>query len=127
MGERNQRQQNTVFGRIMPPMQIHRAVNLGLIQQELGIDPNGRITYRLTANAVVIWDLATETRYTVTQGNPNPSVARFQLPQKIKDSISASDYQLKKRWSESWEDGWSDERETIFTELTYCGISTLGL
>ena len=90
MGERNQRQQNTVFGRIMPPMQIHHAVNLGLIQQELGIDPNGRITYRLTANAVVIWDLATETRYTVTQGNPNPLVARFQLPQKIKDIISAS-------------------------------------
>jgi hypothetical protein len=108
-------------------MEIQRAANLGLMQQKLGIDSNARITYRLTENGIVILDLATETRYTVTQGDPNPSVVRFQLPQNIKDIISASDDQLKKRWSESWPAGWSDERETIFTELTYRGISALGL
>jgi len=108
-------------------MEIHRAANLGLMQQKLEIDPNARITFSLTENGLVIWDLTTENRYTVTQGNPNPSVDRFHLPKNIKDIRSASDDHLKKRWSESWEDGWSDERETIFTELTYRGISPLGL
>jgi len=123
-----QRQQNSgAQSRIVSNMEIHRAANLGLMQQKLGIDPDARITYRLTEHGVVIWDLATEKQYTVTQGNPNPSVARFQLPQKVKDIVSASDDQLKKRWAESWIDGWSEERETIFTELAYRGISTLGL
>jgi hypothetical protein len=108
-------------------MEIQRAANLGMMQQKLGIDSNARITYKLTEFGVVIWDLATETRYTVTHGDPNPNVARFRLPQNIKNVISTSDDQLKKRWSESWQDGWSDERETIFTELTYRGISMLGL
>ena len=108
-------------------MQIQRAANLGLVHQELGIDSDARITYRLAVNGVVISDLATETQYTVTYGDPNPFVARFQIPQNIKDVISASDDQLKKRWSESRQDGWSDERETIFTELTYRGIRLLGL
>jgi len=111
----------------MPLMEIQLAANLGLIHRQLGIDSNARSTYKLTDNGIVIWDLATGTRYTVTQGDPNPSVARFQLPQNIKDIISATDDQLKKRWSESWQDGWTDERETIFTELTYRGISMLGL
>lgn len=108
-------------------MEIQRAANLGLMHQKLGIDSDARITLRFTANSVVIWDLATENQYTVTNGNPNPSVARSQVPQNIKNVISASDDQLKKRWSESRQDGWSGERETIFTELTCRGISMLGL
>ena len=111
----------------MPLMEIQLAANLGLIHRQLGIDSNACITYRLTDNGIVIWDLATETRYTVTRGDPNPSVAQFQLLQNIKDITSASDDQLKKRWAESWQEGWSDERETIFTELTYRGINTLGI
>jgi hypothetical protein len=51
----------------------------------------------------------------------------FQLPPKIKSIIDATDDGLKKRLSESWKDGWSDERETIFTELTYRDVSVLGL
>jgi hypothetical protein len=108
-------------------MQIQRAANLGLVHQELGIDSDARITYELTANGVIIWDLATETQYRLTYGDPKPSAARIQVPQNIKDLISASDDQLKNRWRESRQDGWSDERETIFTELTYRGIRMLGL
>ena len=99
-------------------MKIHRAVSLGLLHQELGIDPEARITYKLTDSGIVIRDLATGTQYTVTQGDPNASVARFEIPKGIKQIISSTDDELKKRYSESWEDGWSDEREAIFTELT---------
>jgi hypothetical protein len=40
---------------------------------------------------------------------------------------TATDEQLKQRWSASKRDGWSDERETIFTELTFRGVNMLGL
>ena len=108
-------------------MEIHRAANLGLMQQKLGIDPKSRIAYQMIDRGVVILDLATETAYTVTHGNPQPAVARFRLSPKIKAIISASDDELKERWSESWEDGWSEERQTIFTELTYRSVNMLGL
>jgi len=98
-----------------------------LLAQKLGIKPDARVAYQLTNQGVVIWDLTTGNEYTVAQGDPNPAVGRFTVPQKIKDIIGATDDVLKKRLSESWRDGWSDERETIFTELTYRGISVLGL
>ena len=108
-------------------MEIHHAADFGLMAQKLGIKPDSRVAYRFTDYGVVIWDLATGNEYTVRQGDPNPSVRRFQLPLNVKRIIEASDDDLKKRYSASWEDGWSDERETIFTELTYRGISALGL
>jgi len=108
-------------------MEIHRAVSLGLLHQKLGIDPQARITYKFTDSGIVIWDFASGNRYTVTHGDPNPSKAPVEIPKTIKHIISSTVDELKKRYSESWEDGWSDEREAIFTELTYRGINTLGL
>jgi hypothetical protein len=108
-------------------MEIHRAAELGLLTQKLGIKPDVRVAYQLTNTGIVIWDLSDGHEYTVRHGDPNPSVGQFTLPQNIKTIIEAADDALKKRLSESWMDGWSDERETIFTELTYRGISVLGL
>jgi hypothetical protein len=108
-------------------MEVHRASELGQLHRSLGIDPNARITFKLAVDGVIIWDLATQMQYTVVQGRSVPLVAHFQLPQYVNDIISANDDQLKKRWAESWRDGWSEERETIFTELTFRGISMLGL
>ena|SRR5579862_5100246 len=108
-------------------MEIQRAANLGVIHQSLGIKPDSRISYQLTDYGFVIWDLATGTEYTIRQGQSKPSVARFELPQNITNIIAASDDDLKQRWIDSWLDGWTDERRTIFTELAYRGISTLGL
>jgi hypothetical protein len=97
-----------------------------LLHQKLEIDPNARVAYKLIDTGVVILDLATETAYTVIYGNPQPAVIPFQLSQNIKNIISATDEQLKERWSESKRDGWSDERETVFTELAYRGVNMLG-
>jgi hypothetical protein len=108
-------------------MEIHRAQSLGLLAQKLGIKPDARISYRMTQSGVVIWDLSTGNEYTVNHNNPNAIVSSFSLPTKIKQIIDATDDDLKKRYSASWMDGWSDERETMFTELTYRGINTLGL
>ncbi len=95
--------------------------------QKLNIEPNARISYQMTQTGVVVWDLSTGNKYTITQGDPNAVVSTFEVPQKVKQIIDAADDELKKRYSASWLDGWSDERETIFTELTYRGINTLGL
>lgn len=108
-------------------MEIHRAAEFGPLAQKLGIKPDSRVTYRMTDRGVVIWDLAGGNKYSVTQGNPDASVERFTVPANIQRIIAASDDELKRRYSESWEDGWSEERETMFTELTYRGISALGL
>jgi hypothetical protein len=108
-------------------MEIHRAAEFGLLTQKLGIKPDVRVAYRLTNTGVVIWDLSSGHEYVVRHGDPNPSAGQFALPQNIKAIIEATDEALKKRLSESWMDGWSDERETIFTELIYRGISVLGL
>lgn len=108
-------------------MEIQRAASLGLLHQKLGIDPNARVAFKLIDTGVVILDLATETAYTVIYGNPEPAITPFQLSQNVKNIVAATDVQLKQRWSESKRDGWSDERETIFTELTYRGVNMLGL
>jgi hypothetical protein len=108
-------------------MEIQRAASLGLLHQKLGIDPNARVAFKLIDTGVVILDLATETAYTVIYGNPQPAIIPFQLSQNVKNIVAATDEQLKQRWSESKRDGWSDERETIFTELTYRGVNMLGL
>jgi hypothetical protein len=108
-------------------MEIHRAQNLGPLAQKLNIKPTARISYRTTQSGVVIWDLTTGDKYTITHGNPDAAVSSFQVPPRVKQIIDATDDELKKRYSESWLDGWSEERETMFTELTYRGISALGL
>ena len=108
-------------------MEIHRGQSLGLLAQNLGIKPASRVSYRETQTGVVIWDLTTGKKYTITHGNPDAAVSSFQVPPRIKQIIDATDNELKKWYSESWLDEWSEERETMFTELTYRGISALGL
>jgi hypothetical protein len=106
-------------------MQIQRAANLGLMQQRLGIDRNARISLKFTRDDVTIWDLAAGTVYTV-DALGNVTEAPFQVRKLVQDIIAESDEQLKKRLSETWETGRDEERETIFTELIFRGISPLG-
>lgn len=108
-------------------MEIQRAENLGPLHHALGIARDARITFRLAESGIIIWDLTAGTRYTIQNGNPTPGLASFQIPHNVQVIISESDDELRKRWAESWQDGWSDERETIFTELTYRGLSVPGI
>jgi hypothetical protein len=108
-------------------MEIQRASSFGFLAMQLGIKPVSRITYRIEEDGFIVWDLETATAYRIRQGDPNPQVRSFVIPENIKQIIAASDEELKERLKQSWLAGWSDERETIFTELNYRGISTLGL
>ena len=81
-------------------VEIHRAQNLGPLAQKLNIKPTARISYRTTQSGVVIWDLTTGNKYTITHGNPDAAVSSFQIPPRVKQIIDATDDELKKRYSE---------------------------
>ncbi len=109
-------------------MEIHRAVSLGMLHRQLGINPDARISYEPIPGGVAVWDLETETEHTVNMDKvAKISSSRRALTPELQQVINGSDDDLKRRFSESWMAGWSEERETIFTELTFRGISTLDL
>lgn len=107
-------------------MEIQRAKHFGQIIRQLGIDPDTRLTYERTATGLMFWDLNSGQAYTVNFGQP-PTVRPFVVPEAVRAIIGMTDEQLKKQWSDSWMDGWSEDRETIFTELTFRGISILDI
>ncbi len=107
-------------------MQIQRAASLGLLHQQLGIASNARVSFQITDTGVTVWDLETETRYTVGKGMGNATAIPFTLDQQVKNIIGCTDDELKERFAKTSADGWRGERETIFTELTFRGISVLG-
>lgn len=108
-------------------MEIQRASSFGFLAVQLGIKPVSRIAYRIEDDGFIVWDLATAMAYRLRQGDPNPQIRSFVIPENVRKILAASDDELTKRLKENWLDVWSDERETIFTELNYRGISTVGL
>jgi hypothetical protein len=76
---------------------------------------------------VYIWDLDSGNTYTVLHEQGQTSVLRGQrdVPQHVKEIISAETDDLKKRWKATM--GWDDARETIFSELRIRGVDILAL
>jgi hypothetical protein len=95
------------------------------LHQQLGIDANSRISFQLKQTGVIIWNFDTGTRHTVDGTVPSVTEDHLEVPRRMKDIFSASDEQLKKHWDENWLDGWTDERETIFSELCMRGVNML--
>ncbi|HEU5415006.1 MAG TPA: hypothetical protein VFW31_14655 [Candidatus Angelobacter sp.] len=106
-------------------MQLQRGIQLGLLHKQLGIDANARVAFQLTPPVVIIWDYNTGTRYTVDGTVPSVTDQEFEVPKRMKDIFAASNEQLKERWDNGWLDGWTDERETIFSELVLRGVNML--
>jgi hypothetical protein len=102
-------------------MEIHRAQEFGLLAQKLGIAPDARVAYQLTRNGIVLRDLETSTQFTVLESG-EVLEEDFNVPDNLKRIFKASDKDLKKQWDDSWEQGWTDERETMFTELVRRGV-----
>jgi hypothetical protein len=101
-------------------MQHRRAIQIGALHRQLGIDANSRVTSQITPTGGVVSDLSTGIRYTVNFNPPNIETALFAVPQWAQNIFDANDDELKKRWTET--EGSNEERETIFAELTLRGI-----
>jgi hypothetical protein len=106
-------------------MQVQRAVQLGMLHKQLGIEESSCVRFQYTQTGVVIWDFTSGAQYTVELNGPSASLAKdtFQVPQRVKEILAATDTDLKKWWEGG--EGWTDERETIFTELCARGVNML--
>lgn len=105
-------------------MVIQRAMHLGYLHQVLGIEPASRVSFEFTKNGLVVWDLRTGIRHLIDMSK-GPSVTRdrFDVPPMVQRILEASDAELKQQWADG--EGWDDEREAIFSEMSARGISAL--
>jgi hypothetical protein len=106
-------------------VEIMRGIQLGALHQQLGIDANSRVTFQITPTGGVVSDFSTGTQYAVTFNPPSVAESPFTVSQRVQKILDATNDDLKKRWKET--DGWNDERETIFAELTLRGVRILDL
>lgn len=107
-------------------MEYHRGIQLGALHQSLGIAADARVSLKLEQQQMSIWDHQTGIKYEIPHNNP-PAYRRikFEVPAYIPKIEALSDDDLKKRWRESWMDGWSDERAALFSEMAYRNINVL--
>jgi|SRR5690349_15784302 hypothetical protein len=110
-------------------MQIQSGIRLGRIMiDKLGIDPNSRIAVELDMpTGLTIWDLDAGAKYTIRSTANGTSAERedFEVPAWMKEIFTMPDDRLKKQWDDTWEEGWTEKRETIFTELVRRGVNML--
>jgi hypothetical protein len=107
-------------------MEIMHGQNLGMLHQQLGVDPKARVTFQMTPTGGIVSDYSTGTAYTLTFGQTTRVVkSSIVVPQWAQEIFSATDDVLKKRWKET--KGWDDQRETVFAELTLRGVRILDI
>jgi hypothetical protein len=99
-------------------VEIQRGVQLGALHQTLGIAAESRVYVQLTPTGVVIWDLGTGTKHKVD--GTVVTKESFAVPPRVKAILGADTDDLKRQWEES--EGFDDDRETIFAELTARGV-----
>jgi len=98
-----------------------------MLHQQLGIPAKARIFFQITTEGTIdafIWDLESGSTYVVVYGN-QPIKGRREVPQHVKRIIAATDEDLKKQWLSTM--GWDEERETVFSELSFRGFNILKL
>jgi hypothetical protein len=103
-------------------VKIRRAAHLGLLPEQLGISPDARIIYEFASSGVRVWDLSTGTQYRVTSQAPFISKATVPVPTWVRQILDTATSQLIEHLRDRKDEGWSDEREAVFTELAFRGV-----
>jgi hypothetical protein len=109
-------------------IEIQRAANLGTVLfQHLKIDPDSRICVsEIYGNGQIdIWDLATGRYFKTSNATTPPTVQQqvVEVPEWVQTIIQSPSDDLLAEHDATWEDGASEKRMAIFTELTYRGVS----
>lgn len=107
-------------------MQIQSGIRLGSIMiNKLGIRPDSRIAVEGVPRGMIIWDLDAGAKYTITSTVNGTAAVKdeFEVPAWMKQIFAASDEELNLHWEKTWQEGWTDKRETIFTELVRRGVN----
>jgi WD40 repeat protein len=110
-------------------IEIQRASNLGAIYRKLSIDPESRISFSgIGADGrFEIWDLVTGNYFAVSAFTDPPSidVTQVPIPQWLRRIIESSTDDLMAEYRSTWQEGASEKRMAIFTELNFRGVSVL--
>jgi hypothetical protein len=105
-------------------MRIERANILGAFCSQLSINSDARVVLVPAKNGIKIWDLDAEKEHELGQrGETLTSVPRL-LPDRLRTILTAPDDALQERLSSSGLRKWSEERETILSELRYRDVKS---
>jgi len=102
-------------------MRIERAIILDAFCSQLSIDPDARVVLVPAKSGIKIWDLNTEKEYELGQRGETLASASRLLPDRLRTILTMPDEALQERLSSSGLHKWSEERETILSELKYRG------
>jgi len=103
-------------------MRFERAIILGIFCKQMGISPQARVEILPVKDGLKIWDLEAESQHILGLSGETLNSIQKPLPKTLKTLLEESDNALKERLSDRRLRKWSDERETILSELKYRGI-----
>ena len=103
-------------------MRFERAIILGVFSTQLGIDHDARIEILPVKNGLKIWDLDSANQYILGLSGETLDAMEKPLPTPLRALLAESDTTLQSRLSSGKLRKWSDERETILSELKYRGV-----
>jgi hypothetical protein len=104
-------------------MRFERAIILGVFCQQLGIDSKSRIEILPVKEGLEIWDLDSENQYVLGLSGKTLSATEKKLPHNLRTILTSTDAALVNRLASGRLRKWSDERETILSELRHRGIA----
>lgn len=104
-------------------MRFERAIILGTFCRQMGISPQARVEILPVKDGLKIWDLEGEYQHILGLSGETLSSVQKPLPNALKALLAESDDVLKERVSDRRLRKWSDERETILSEMKYRGIN----
>jgi len=106
-------------------MQFFKARRLGRLHQELGLRSDARVFLQIMTGGVTgtfLWDLQTGNTYLLLSAQ-EVIRGKNQVPDRVRQILTASDEDLKSRWVSAQE--WDDDRESLMSELAARDIAVL--
>lgn len=100
-------------------MKFERAILLGAFCKQLGIDANARIALAPAKGGLRIWDLNAEMQHLLGPTGETVESTPRRVPAKLKTILAEPDSALRKRLSKLKQRQWSEEYETVWSELHY--------
>lgn len=100
-------------------MRYERGEILGLFCGELGIRPNARIAIAPSRNGLRIWDLSTNKEFILNIKGNTLNVRSKVVPEDCAFVFAESDQALLARIADRTLSPWSEDRETIASELRF--------
>jgi hypothetical protein len=104
-------------------MRFEKAIILGVFCKQLGIDPISRVEILPAKEGLNIWDLDSANLYVLGLSGETLSATKKEPHHNLRAILTAPEAELVNRLASGRLRKWSDERETIVSELKHRGIA----